>query len=70
MKYNELRMEADTIFSIKPSYNMSFHNEKEVGTLSWDDGVLKFEGNMDESAKLFFEYLKPYVDDYIKRGGK
>jgi len=56
---------------ITPAYNMSFDNgSANVGNLYWTDGELKFEGNMDESVKLFFEYLKPYVDDYIKRGGK
>ncbi len=29
-----------------------------VGTLSWDNGVFTFEGNADESAKLFFDNLK------------
>ena len=52
--------------NITPACNMTFNNGKEVGQLYWTDGELKFEGNMDESAKLFFEFLKPYVDEYIK----
>ena len=34
--------------------------------ISWDKGVLRFEGEFDESAKCFLEFLKPYVDAYIK----
>ena len=29
----------------------------ETGVLSWKDGVLHFEGNADESAKIFIETL-------------
>ena len=36
-----------------------------VGKLSWGSGTMKFEGDVDESAKIFFEYLKSYVDEYI-----
>lgn len=30
-------------------------NGNQVGKISWKGGVLKFEGNVDESAKIFFE---------------
>lgn len=43
-------------------------DNKAVGTLSFDDGVLKFEGNADESARIFFDhFLKPMVDAYIEK---
>ena len=33
-----------------------------VGKISWEDGEIKFEGNVDESAKIFFELLiKKYI---------
>lgn len=46
-----------------------FGDEKEVGSLSWKNGVLKFEGNVDESAKILFEnMIKHYIDlDCIKK---
>ena len=47
---------------------MTFHNEKgvEVGRLDFEK-EMKFTGNADESAKIFFDHiLKGYVDDYIK----
>ena len=54
---------------LKPAYNMTFHNvEKTVGTLDWSDGVLKFTGDAEESAKLLFSFLKPMMDQYLKRG--
>ena len=41
--------------------------EKCVGKLWFGDGVMKFEGNMEESAELFFEhFLKRVADAYIK----
>jgi len=51
-----------------PPHNMTFTNEKgdEVGRLDFEK-EMKFTGNADESAKIFFEhFLKGYVDDYIK----
>jgi len=54
---------------MKPAYNMSFHNEEKiVGKLDWSDGVLKFTGDAEESAKLLFSFLKPMMDQYLKRG--
>ena len=38
-----------------------------VGKISWDNGVMVFEGNAEVSADLFFAYvLKPMIDEYIK----
>lgn len=31
--------------------------DKTVGVLSWMDGHFKFEGEADQSAKIFFDYL-------------
>lgn len=39
--------------------------EKTSGTLTWADGQFHFEGDADESAQHFFDYLKVYVDSYI-----
>lgn len=52
-----------------PPNNITFHNEKgkEVGRLEFGEKGMKFTGNADESAKVFFDhFLKGYVDDYIK----
>lgn len=64
---------ADTIpeallLNIKPDYNMAFHkDDQEIGRMEWNDGVMKFTGKAEESAKVFFEYLKPLMDDYLKK---
>ena len=57
---------------LKPAYNMSFHNEeKMIGKLDWSEGVLKFTGDAEESAKLLFNFfLKPLIDHYIKKEAK
>ena len=55
----------------KPDYNMTFNKDcEEIGHLEWNDGVMKFSGNMEESAKLFFEFLKPYMDSYLTMKSK
>ena len=37
-----------------------------VGKISWKEGTMIFEGDADESAKMFFEgFLKPLIDEYI-----
>ena len=53
-----------------PSYYDSYNTVifgDDVGSLTWEDGKMRFEGNAEESAKIFFDYfLKPMVDGYIK----
>ena len=63
------KQEGDIItFNLVPQYNIAFwDSKKEVGRLSWDDGVMEFKGDMKESAQRFFDFLKPYVDEYIRR---
>lgn len=46
-----------------PSTSLIFGNG---ASLNWDKGKLEFKGDMNESAIAFLEYLKPYVDAYIK----
>lgn len=43
----------------KPEYSIQFRatDNSEVGKLEWTDGILKFTGNIDESAKVFLRYL-------------
>lgn len=44
------------LLSPKPNYNVSFHSGSEtIGYLDWNDGVMKFSGSADESAKIFFD---------------
>lgn len=40
-----------------------FHdnNEKQIGKLFWHDGVFMFEGNVKESAKVFFDYIESFA---------
>ena len=30
----------------------------EAGVLDWSDGTMRFEGDADESAKIFIEFIK------------
>lgn len=42
-----------------------------AGKLSWENGVLKFNGNANNSALIFFnENLKQIIDEYIKENGR
>ena len=50
-----------------PQYNVTFWDGKrQVGKLWWDDGVMEFEGDVKESAERFFDFLKPYMNEYIR----
>ena len=42
----------------KPNYNMTFHRDgKQVGALDFNGPEMTFSGDMDESAKLFFDLI-------------
>jgi len=48
------------IFGLAPPipFVLTFSDgEKKIGSLTMEDGQLKFEGNADASAKVFFDYL-------------
>ena len=46
------------ILDTKPNYNMTFHNGgKQVGVLDFNGPEMTFSGDMDESAKLFFDFI-------------
>ena len=50
----------------KGQHTMTFTNlDGDVGKISWDGGVFEFTGKADESAKVFFDFLKQYVDAYL-----
>lgn len=44
--------------TFKPDLTMTFYDGKDaIGKLDWNDGVMKFEGNAQESAQIFFNYI-------------
>ena len=52
----------------QPTYsNIVFRNNDEnVGALDWSDGTMKFKGEADESAQLFFNnIIKIYVQSKL-----
>lgn len=55
----------------KPDYIILFNDLedscKKVGKLYLQDGKLHFDGDIDQSAKSFFEAFKNMVDDYIEK---
>lgn len=49
-----------------PSYSIiTFFNDKNetIGKLDWTDGIMKFEGEAEESAKIFFNYIFQLFDE-------
>lgn len=52
----------------KPACSLIFLNDQfeEVGRFDWEKGELQFTGKVDESAKVLFDFLKLYIDDYIE----
>jgi hypothetical protein len=46
------------IRDMKPNYNIGFHNNgKEVGKLDFNGSALVFTGEVEESAKVFFDWI-------------
>ena len=46
------------ILDLKPNYNMVFHNGgKQVGVLDFNGPEMVFNGDMNESAKVFFDFI-------------
>ena len=59
---------GETFFQPIQDYNITFCKDgQKIGRMEWNDGVMKFTGNAEESAKVFFEYLKGLIDSYIAR---
>jgi hypothetical protein len=52
--------EGAYIRSFHPQCNLVFAGPfgEEVGRLTWEGGTFRFAGNVDESAKVFFDALK------------
>jgi hypothetical protein len=42
--------------TIEPILAIVF-GDPEVGRITWGSGEIRFEGNFDESARMFFEYF-------------
>jgi hypothetical protein len=46
------------------------YTNTEVGRLDWSDGKMKFEGEADESAQLFFDnIIKIYIQTQLPLSG-
>lgn len=54
--------------NIKPNYNVTFHNgDRNIGRLDFNGDVMVFEGDVEESAKVFFDFLAKYFADRLKK---
>jgi hypothetical protein len=57
----------------KPSHSIAFHQDnKEVGHLDFNGPEMTFEGDMDESCRLFMQFVaqsfKSRLDEEYQRG--
>ena len=53
----------NSIINIKPSNNIIFSDgEDTVGEITWNDGVFKFSGKAEPSAKIFFDYVVGFLN--------
>jgi hypothetical protein len=56
-----------SLFDLKPDYNVVFHNgDHNIGRLDFNSGVMVFEGDVEESAKIFFDALAEKFADRLK----
>jgi hypothetical protein len=53
----------NTSLYIPPTYTVQFYKDGgKIGELNWKDGPMRFEGNAEESAQVFFdEVIKRYT---------
>ena len=64
-----------TLAAPKPNHNFVFYqadasgwaNGPRVGSLDFNGSEMKFEGNADESATVFFDYLAKHFQERLKR---
>jgi len=50
------------LITISPRYDVAFYvSGSMVGSLNWESGAMKFEGDAGTSAKIFFDYV---IKDY------
>jgi hypothetical protein len=56
------------IANLKPNHNMTFTNQEgiQVGTLDFNGPYMTFEGNAEESARTFFNFVASYFDQRLK----
>jgi hypothetical protein len=56
-----------SLFDLKPDYNVEFHiDSRRIGRLDFNSGVMAFEGDAEESAKIFFDALAEKFADRLK----
>ena len=48
------------IQEVNQSNLMFLFEGNDIGKLEWNDGILKFTGDAEESAKIFFDWLATY----------
>ena len=55
-------------YDIKSEHRIIFSSDNGdvIGELNWITGELKFTGDIKNSARVFFNCLKVYIDKYIK----
>lgn len=63
--------DGTNMMTLYQAYNIAFRNQyAEVGRLDWKDGTMKFIGNADESAQLFFDnIIKRYIQTQLPFNG-
>jgi predicted dithiol-disulfide oxidoreductase (DUF899 family) len=54
-------------YAFKTDYNVEFHIDgRRIGRLDFNSGVMVFEGDAEESAKVFFDALAEKFADRLK----
>lgn len=62
-----LTASSSALLTLTPNYTVTFHREdKMIGKLDWNEGPMKFEGDADASAQLFFDnIIKRYFQSHL-----
>jgi hypothetical protein len=69
---NELQTKGILLGNSKVrNYNITFHqDDKEIGKLDFNGPEMKFEGDMEESAKVFFDFMAQMWPERVKEGSE
>lgn len=72
MKNDNLYIQNDTGFDPQswigePNVTFADNDGKVIGKLTWPNGKFEFEGETEQSAKLFFDLLLEYWENHETR---
>lgn len=65
--WNKDKNAIEPILALNPVNSLMFYDgDDRVGAMSWEGGTVVFHGNIDDSARIFLEYLNQMGMSFCK----